>query len=78
MTLRKLAFALRGYMKKATENDTDLLAEVQLFRVESVFRARALLSDYETSCIVIGVVRWLQVRLLRVHQLDLKDRLPHF
>ena len=50
-------------MRKATENDTDLLAEVQSFWVEPAFCVPAqVLNDGIISVIAVAVLRWLEVR----------------
>ena len=56
-----LTCTLGSHIKSATQNDIDLLAEVQMFWHGPAFRFRVL-SDYNISSIALGVVHWLQVR----------------
>ena len=48
-------------MLRATENDTDLLAEVRMFWTEPALHI-PLLSEDDVSCIAVAVLGWLQVR----------------
>ena len=50
----------RHHMAKATENDTDLLTEVQSFWTEPASHI-SLSSENEISCIAEGVLSWLKV-----------------
>jgi len=60
-TFEYVVHSVIHHMRKATENDTDLLMEVQSFWIEPTFHV-LLLSEAEISHIAVGVLWWLQVR----------------
>lgn len=61
MTWAILRRGLPEHIGKATENDPDLLAEVESFWAEPAFRVQVL-NKYESSFLIEAVLQWLQVR----------------